>query len=283
MCVVTVPAYTIYWRPLFSLIVEVNKLQLVRKEVKNLEGEFRKLVLDAQDDLGEKESPRFLSRLRTSFLLLDSAIDKRHLRFLRASQHKIANATTVEHIFHVLIVYWNYFNYALLEYVIQEFGSEELKTKLNNYLVDLSEFEKNTKVKDFIQVCSKDLEMPPDSSLVVEEMNAKWADYTLDCIREKTQELIRTVRLARFIDFFQGATIGSIILMWAVPSSGVHLLAEAMDDRFLEKHEIESVTIDGKGLRDYLLEKSLQQPEMKERPVSAYRLIPSLWWTVLAY
>ena len=188
---------------------------------------------------------------------------------MRASQNEISNATSVERVFRVLSGYWNYFNYSLLEYVIQEFGSEDLKMKLNSYLVELLQFEKTTKVKDFIQACSNDLKMPPGSSVIVAEMKAKWEDYTLDHVRELSHELIRTVRLARFTLFFPGGTIGSIILMWAVPSSVVHLLAEAMDESFLQKLEIERITIDGKDPQDYLLEKSLQQPEVKERPVSA--------------
>ena len=271
-----------HWRHTLCSPTLIDGVQQVRKEITKLEDKFRRLVFDAQDDLSEKESPQLLSKLRTSFLLLNSAEEMRHLRFLKASQHEISNATSVERVFRVLSGYWNYFNYSLLEYVIQEFGSEDLKTKLNNYLVELLQFEKTTKVKDFIHVCSKDLKMPPGSSVIVAEMKAKWEDYTLDHVRELSDELIRTVRLARFTLFFPGGTIGSIILMWAVPSSVVHLLTEAMDDSFLEKHKMEGVTIDGKGLHDYLLEKSLQQPEVKQCPVSAYHLVPSLWWTVLA-
>ena len=109
-----------------------------------------------------------------------------------------------------------------------------------------------------------------------------WADCTLDHVRELCQNLVEAACLEEFTLFFSEVNLGSIVLMWAVPSSVVHLLAEAMNDSFLEKHEIAAVTIEGKGLHDYLLGKSLQQPEVKQHPVSAYQLVPSLCWTVLA-
>ena len=123
--------------------------------------------------------------------------------------------------------------------------------------------------------------MPPSSLVMVTEMKSKGADCTIDRVRGLCQKFVEAACLEGYCIFFLGGSCSRVILMWAVPSSVVHLLAEAMDDSFLEKHEIERVTIDGKGLHDYLLEKSLQ-PEVKQCPVSAYLLVPSLWWTVLA-
>ena len=260
-----------------------DKLQVVQEDLEKLQYKFGNLVLYAQEVFSKKEnkSAAFLSKLRNSLTLLPSAKRIKYLRFLKESRKEIRKATSVEDFFYVLNFYWNCFNYSLLEYLIGKFGNEALETKLGRYLADLQKFEKSTKVKDFLYICLLNYKLPPSSEVMAVKMKAKWADCTLDHVRELCQKLVEAACLEEFTLFFSGGKIGSIILMWAVPSSVVHLLAEAMDDRFLEKHEIEGVTIDGKGLQDYLLEKSLQQPEGKERPVSAYHLVPRLWWTVL--
>ena len=261
-----------------------NELQVVQEELEKLEYKFGDLVLDAQEVFSKKEkkSAAFLPKLRNSLVLLPSAKKRKYLRFLKESRKEIRKAASVEDFFNILSIYWNCFNYSLLEYLITKFGNKALETKLSRYLADLQKFEKSTKVKDFVNTCRFNYKLPPSSEVIAVKMKAKWADCTLDHVRELCQKLVEAACLEEFTLFFSGGTIGSIILMWAVPSSVGHLLAEAMDDSFLEKHEIEAVTIDGKGLHNYLLVKSLQRPEVKERPVSAYHLVPSLWWTVLA-
>ena len=259
-----------------------DKLQVVQQEVTKLEDKYEDLVLHTQEVFSKKErkSPDFLSLLRTSLALLTTSPVKkgRYIRFLKASQNEISKASSVARLFLILSHYWNYFNYSLLEYLIQKFGDKTLRKKLKSYLAGLHKFEKSTKVEDFIHTCGTNDKMPPSSLEMVTEMKSKWADCTIDRVRGLCQKFVEATCLEGYCIFFLGGSCSRVILMWAVPSSVVHLLAEAMDDSFLEKHEIERVTIDGKGLQDYLLEKSLQQPEVKQCPVSAYQLVTSLWW-----
>ena len=259
-----------------------NELQVVQEELEKLENKFGDLVLDAQEVFSKKEktSTAFLPKLRNSLVLPSSKRMKR-LRFLKESRKEIRKATSVEDFFYVLNFYWNCLNYSLLEYLIGKFGNEALKTRLNRYLADLQKFEKSTKVKDFVNTYRFNYKLPPSSEVIAVKMKVKWADYTLDHVRELGQELVEAACLEEFTLFFSGGAISSIILMWAVPSSVGHLLAEAMDESFLEKHEIERVTIAGKGLHDYLLMKSIQQPVVKQCPVSAttwYLVCVGLYW-----
>ena len=252
-----------------------SKVQVVQVEVEKLESKFGNLVLYAQEVFSEEEkkSAAFLPKLRSSLALLPSSKRMKLLRFLKESRKEIRNATSVEDFFYVLNFYWNCFNYSLLEYLIGKFGNEALETRLSRYLADLQKFEKSTKVRYFVHSCRFNYKLPPSSTVIAVEMKAKWADCTLDQVRELCQKLVEAACLEEFTLFFSKVALGSIILMWAVPSSVVHLLAEAVDDSFLEKHEIERVTIDGKCLQDYRLDKRLQQPEVKHCPVSACHLM----------
>ena len=108
-----------------------NKLQVVQREVTKLEDKYEDLVLHTQEVFCKKErkSPDFLSLLRTSLALLTTSPVKkgRYIRFLKASQNEISKAGSVARLFLILSYYWNYFNYSLLEYLIQKFGDKTLR------------------------------------------------------------------------------------------------------------------------------------------------------------
>ena len=46
-------------------------------------------------------------------------------------------------------MYWDFINYSLLEHVINEFGSDQLKEDMRQYIADLEEFRKTTTVAQF--------------------------------------------------------------------------------------------------------------------------------------
>ena len=124
-----------------------GELQVVQEELEKLEYKFGNLVLDAQEVFSEEEkkSAAFLPKLRNSLVLLPSAKKRKYLRFLKESRKEIRKATSVEDFFNILSIYWNCFNYSLLEYLITKFGNESLETKHSIYLADLQKFEKKHK------------------------------------------------------------------------------------------------------------------------------------------
>ena len=65
----------------------------------------------------------------------------------------------------ILNLYWDLFNYGLLEHVISNFGSEDLKEQMQDYVDELSTFKQRTRLCDFIESwpCSDD--GPPKDSL----------------------------------------------------------------------------------------------------------------------
>ena len=54
------------------------------------------------------------------------------------------NAKSVNEVFLILDKYWNYTNYALLQYLVQKFGESALKEEMSECVASLENFEKKT-------------------------------------------------------------------------------------------------------------------------------------------
>ena len=246
-----------------TLMDTEDRLQVVEKETSELDRKFRNLALRAGKYLTKKEStPGFLSEFRINLVLLPVSQRQQHLRFFETNRRDILSATSVEEIFFILGCYWNWWNYSLLQHIIDSFGSQQLKDDLRCYLEDLKRFQEKTAFKDFIRACHSYLGVPPEFSEVRTRMKGDWLTYTVYHIREINQELVESSSLETF---FVGVSHSSIVLIWAVPSTAVHVLAAAIDEEFLQSNEIESVMIDGNDLSSYQSQgRQLQTPS---RPV----------------
>ena len=246
-----------------TLMDTEDRLQVVEKETSELDRKFRNLALRAGKYLTKKEStPGFLSEFRINLVLLPISQRQQHLRFFETNRRDILSATSVEEIFFTLGCYWNWWNYSLLQHIIDSFGSQQLKDDLRCYLEDLKRFQLKTAFKDFICACHSYLGVPPEFSEVRTRMKGDWLTYTVYHIREINQELVESSSLETF---FVGVSHSSIVLIWAVPSTAVHILAAAIDEEFLQSNEIESIMIDGNDLSSYQSQgRQLQTPS---RPV----------------
>ena len=244
-----------------------DRVKSVESEIERLEGRFDELVFSAKDDFNTKqsESAQFLSDFRVGLYLLPvRAYKKQHKKFFDDTRQEIRKATTIDEIFETLSQFWNFMNYALIRHIINRFGSDALKEKLEGYLIYLGLFEENTKVKEFINASNSFLDVPPECSEVVMKMENEWAGYTLKHVRDFWRTLIHNAQLVDFSVFFIKGAWNSIDLVWAVPSAVLPLFITALDESFLEMYAVLSVHIDGVDVHDYQ-ERNIQQ-ELQATP-----------------
>ena len=247
-----------------------DRVQVVEGEIHQLESKFQSLVLNAEEFFTDRvaQHPRFLSKIRISLVHLPASQKPQHLQFFENHKRDILSASSVEEIFFVLGCYWNWWNHSLLQHVIDSFGSRELKSELHCYLTDLEEFQKRTIVEDFMDACSSYLGVPPEFKTVETRMQEDWARYTVYDIRKLGQKLARKVaRPSSLETTFVGVSHSSIILIWAVPSTAIHVLAAAIDEKFLQSNKIESVTVNDQDVSFYQTQDGQIQSETPSRPV----------------
>ena len=230
-----------------------DKLRVIGDAINQLERKFRDLVFCAQEVLSDmaEQSRHFLSKLRTCLFLLPATFKPLHLPFLNKQRPDIFKASSVGEIICIVSNYWSFINSSLLQHLIHEFGDEHLKMKLHAYLDDLTTFEDNTMLEDFVHVRQSYLDLPANFSEVVMEMKEEWADYSLARVCKLCQDLAQASHLKGYSAVLTRGSCSIVTIVIAIPSSAAHLLATALDDALLQSHGVNSVHIEGVELHAY--------------------------------
>ena len=202
---------------------------------------------------------------------------------------KIPPPVTYEKIWLILNLYWDFLNYGLLEHVINQCGSDELKQQMQDYVDELSTFKQTTRLCDFIESWPCRDNGPPEDRLkkVVVKMKHEWSQCTLLDVESFKNALVHKFFLPEFDTLLQSIERGCVCVTWLTSPSIATLLQQNLtniETEFFKKHGINAVTIDGQDvyltpikkysgyLRD--LYNSEQRPVGIGPPTPAEKLLP---------
>ena len=146
-----------------------------------------------------------------------------------------------------------FIDYDLLNYMISEFGSAELKSEMALYIEDVKLFMRKTTVGDLIDHwpgCDE------DSNFDYAKVKAKFKDdpmkYTLERLNKVRRRFCGHVRLSKFIfRLISVESTESFFATWIIPNAVIPELTEAIqqvDESFYEEEHIISVFINEKQL-----------------------------------
>ena len=134
-----------------------------------MEIKFDQLVDKSQDGLIENNIP--LQRLKRCITRLHASIRYQHIAFIRENMKAITHAESMEEIFGVLNLYWDFLNYTLLEHIVNEFGNNDTKAAMVNYVTELVAFRKATNLSNFITHWPCKGKVPPNMTKLVIKMD----------------------------------------------------------------------------------------------------------------
>ena len=247
---------------------------------------FRSLVNKAYQEVNGKTEPSdFLSRV-TCLPVSDRT---QHRSFIKENLTNIPQSATIVNIWTILNLYWDFLNYGLLEHVVSNFGSEDLKRQMRQYVDELSRFKQTTRLCDFIESWPCRDDGPPEACLkkVVVKMRHEWSECTLRDVESFKKALVHKFFLPEFDILLQKAERGCVCVTWLTSPSIATLLQQNLaniEAEFFKKHGINTVTIDGQNvyltavkkysgyLRD--LYNSEQRPVGIGPPTLAEKLLP---------
>ena len=86
---------------------------------------FRTLVEDTMDELRKDPTIR-MENLQFDVTLLPNDIKHNHATFISENIKKLNEVADVKELFLLLNLYWDHFNYTLLEVLVNKYGSEKL-------------------------------------------------------------------------------------------------------------------------------------------------------------
>ena len=258
----------------------------VEDQVRCFESKFRTFVDKTYQEMNSKMDPSvFLSRITC----LPVSARTQHRSFIEEKLSNIPPPVTFVNIWTKLNLYWDFLNYGLLEHVISNFGSEDLKQNMQEYVHQLSAFKQTTRLCDFIESWPCRDDGPPEDRLkkVVVKMKHEWSQCTLQDVESFKKALVHKFFLPEFDILLQKAERGCVCVTWLTSPSIASLLQQNLaniETEFFMKHGIDAVTIDGQDvyltpfkkysgyLRD--LYNSEQRPVGIGPPTPAEKLLP---------
>ena len=258
----------------------------MKDQVSYFDSKFCNLVNEAYQEVNGKVDPSdFLSRV-TCLPVSDRT---QHRSFIKENLTNIPPPVTFVNIWSILNLYWDFLNYGLLQHVISNFGSEDLKQRMQEYVHELSTFKETTRLCDFIESWPCRDDGPPENQLkkVVIKMKHKWSHCTLQDVESFKKSLVHKFFLPEIDILLQKAERGCVCVTWLTSHSIATLLQQNLaniEPEFFKKHGIDAVTIDGQDvyltpvkkysgyLRD--LYNSEQRPVGIGPPTPAEKLLP---------
>ena len=255
-------------------------------QVRYFDSTFRSLVNKAYQEVNGKTEPSdFLSHV-TCLPVSDRT---QHRSFIKENLTNIPQSATIVNIWTILNLYWDFLNYGLLEHVVSNFGSEDLKQQMQNYVDELSRFKQTTRLCDFIESWPCRDDGPPEDHFkkLVVKMKHEWSQCTLQDVESFKKALVHKFFLEEFDMLLQNAERGCVCVTWLTSPSIATLLQQNLTNieaEFFKKHGIDAVTIDGQDvyltavkkyggyLRD--LYNSEQRPVGIGPPTTAKKLLP---------
>ena len=220
----------------------------ISMQIEEFEMKFADLAYRARVVI-EEHTP--IKKLTHTLQLLPLSIRDDHLQFVESSLPNIEKAGSVDEIFRYLNLYWNFIDYHLLEHLIKRCGNKSLKAKMGKYVRDLAEFRGKTTIAQvcgLAKVWSIRADLPQHFSRLSTKFNKKASEYTLEELEQFRRAFCREFSLKDTVAMLAGATDGSVIVFWHVPSSVVSNLTAAIlghPHGFFEHHLLIEIDLDG--------------------------------------
>ncbi len=206
--------------------------------------------------------------LQFDLTLLPSKIKPNHASYMKDNFDKLRNASDSKDIFLHLNFYWDYFNYTLLQVIINNYGSDDLKQRMQSYATDIGQFWKETTVAEFIPHCNakRDHSLNNDEFIKLRStINKPPSEYTLFEVEELRRTFCQEFDLPRFVLIFFDLEGGSVVLTWLISSEFEKRLCEEVGNHQIKdiklRELVTSLSLGGKCVRaNYKYKQLRSQP-----------------------
>ena len=179
------------------------------------------------------------AKLRTQFAEL-----------LRQQAKVVSSSTSLDELFSILSSYWNLFHPALLEYLINKLGDQDLKKRMDHYLEDLYHFRIQTTVGEFLDRWVGGT--PPYYSDIVFELGKEWRERTLEELEQFRTQMSRLLSFGGGqMSFLKSMKSSSILVVISLPEHlfPVNFRQHTLHE-FLRDTQVLKVLVEGECVLD---------------------------------
>lgn len=217
-------------------------------KIEELEGQFCSLASSVLEELIEKEVD--VKQIKKHVMALPFKL-RRDVAYM-VGQHApdIRRKVDMDRLFVYLgATIWNFIDYALLEHIIRQFGSPQLRSEMDRYVVEITLFSKQTTVSQLIEYWPGRKDTPPNYCELTIKINKDPDRCTLEELNMLRKELHKQFLppLSEVALLLCNVSNGSIAVKWFIAMDLVPgLMTEARKSEkylYFKDHSVESVRV----------------------------------------
>ena len=220
-------------------------MHTVGDKIKKLERQFSSLQrrLSSELNANSEVSPEILLE---SLTLLPIALRSEYEKFVIENLQTLEKADSIRKLFHHLNPHFSFIDYHLVEYLVEEFGSEQLQEDMSAYVKLVQIFYDEMTVQQLMDYWPGRRDIPPhfeELSAVIDEDPGTYTLRKLDNLRKEFCSEIRLFETVLILKRF--GRKNSFVVRWVFPSIFVPQLKSVISSlrRFYRRKHIFSVTV----------------------------------------
>ena len=216
-----------------------------REKIDQLQKEYIDISVCAAEEFSNSVA---VKTLRYSLLCLPPNLKKFHKKFLREAKAEIKEAESTDEVMYIIGEHHHYLHYSLLKYVIDLYGSANLKEKIAGFAKQIGKFRKETRLDVFSQVNDDEPEdINGRFTTMVSKHQMDWRTATLEDVEKFRIQVCRELSLYDFSLNLLKVARGCVEVTWRVPHSLVTYIQNSVkpSSQSMMEHHITTLTIDG--------------------------------------
>ena len=167
--------------------------------------------------------------------------------FFLSQAGRLCRASSIDELFLILSLYWDFLNPSLLAHLAYRFGDDQTIKSVDEYLGKLREFRMRTKIGVFIDKWIG--KSPPNTQEIVMELGDNWREKSL----EQLEQLQTELSLMHW--FFKGIKSSSVDAVFSLPESvDVDSLELESLREFLQEYQVLRILLNGVCILDLQLQ-----------------------------
>ena len=225
-----------------SLDKEIRK---TKERIDQLQKEYIQISVFTAEEMSDNVE---VKTLQYTLLCLPPNLKKQQRKFTQEAKAKIEQADSTDDVMYVIGEHTHYLQYSLLKYVIDLYGSDYLKERMEIFVKKIESFRKETRLEIFSEVCADEPEkINGKFAKVVSKHQMDWSTATLEDVEKFRIQLCRELSLYDFSLNLLKVARGCVEVTWQVPHSLVTYIQNSIkpSSQSMMEHHVTTLTIDG--------------------------------------
>ena len=211
-------------------------------KVNAMEDQFILVLRDTKIHFSKKKSKTFREKFCCELTTMPVASRFKDMHFLKEKEEELRQAKDSDKIFSILQPYMSYDNYSLLQHIINRFGDQKLKKKMEKYISELEKFEKYVTVQEYRAV--KPGSCPNGYSSVEIKAHRDPAVCSVYECRRMIYDFVKRSTLNAYATFVESICPSSVTVTFGFPRVANELIRDSITDpQFIKTYMVTLITV----------------------------------------